>query len=139
MKKTKIQWCFSTVNPVMGCDGCELWPGPGPVSAGIKEGLRSMGVAPLPPAALELTLGKEPMSGVYRNRKAIARKLVGGDKRKAGTVVDVIRQHARCYAGLLGTFRGGHKGYAGQFERPGLFPGRMAKAARWNPRTRTRE
>lgn len=22
---TKIQWCDSTVNPVMGCDGCELW------------------------------------------------------------------------------------------------------------------
>jgi hypothetical protein len=26
MKATKIQWCHSTVNPVMGCDGCELWP-----------------------------------------------------------------------------------------------------------------
>jgi protein gp37 len=23
--KTKIQWCDSTVNPSMGCDGCELW------------------------------------------------------------------------------------------------------------------
>lgn len=22
---TGIQWCDSTVNPVMGCDGCELW------------------------------------------------------------------------------------------------------------------
>ncbi len=22
---TDIQWCDSTVNPVMGCDGCELW------------------------------------------------------------------------------------------------------------------
>lgn len=22
---TKIQWCDSTVNPTMGCDGCELW------------------------------------------------------------------------------------------------------------------
>ena len=26
MKITKIQWCDSTVNPVMGCEGCELWP-----------------------------------------------------------------------------------------------------------------
>lgn len=25
--KTKIQWCDSTVNPTMGCDGCELWSG----------------------------------------------------------------------------------------------------------------
>lgn len=23
--KTSIQWCDSTVNPTMGCDGCELW------------------------------------------------------------------------------------------------------------------
>jgi protein gp37 len=24
-KDTPIEWCDSTVNPVMGCDGCELW------------------------------------------------------------------------------------------------------------------
>lgn len=24
-KNTKIQWCDSTANPTMGCDGCELW------------------------------------------------------------------------------------------------------------------
>ena len=23
--KTKIQWCDSTCNPTMGCDGCEIW------------------------------------------------------------------------------------------------------------------
>ena len=23
--KTKIQWCDSTINPTMGCDGCEIW------------------------------------------------------------------------------------------------------------------
>ena len=28
MKKTIIQWADSTVNPVMGCNGCELWPTP---------------------------------------------------------------------------------------------------------------
>lgn len=26
MKKTNIQWCDSTVNPIMGCLGCELLP-----------------------------------------------------------------------------------------------------------------
>lgn len=25
--KTKIQWCDSTVNPTLGCNGCELWKG----------------------------------------------------------------------------------------------------------------
>jgi protein gp37 len=24
-EKTDIQWCDSTVNPIMGCSGCELW------------------------------------------------------------------------------------------------------------------
>ncbi|MEI6197674.1 MAG: hypothetical protein WCS42_25450 [Verrucomicrobiota bacterium] len=28
MKHTKIQWCDDSANPVMGCDGCELWLGP---------------------------------------------------------------------------------------------------------------
>lgn len=23
--ETKIEWCDSTINPVMGCSGCELW------------------------------------------------------------------------------------------------------------------
>lgn len=26
-EKSKIEWCDSTVNPSMGCDGCELWTG----------------------------------------------------------------------------------------------------------------
>ena len=26
MKNTKIQWCESTINPAMGCDGSNLWP-----------------------------------------------------------------------------------------------------------------
>jgi hypothetical protein len=25
MKKTDIEWCDSTLNLEMGCDGCELW------------------------------------------------------------------------------------------------------------------
>lgn len=30
MKSSKIQWCDDTVNPISGCDGCELWiPGRG--------------------------------------------------------------------------------------------------------------
>ena len=40
MKKTNIQWCHSTVNPVMGCDGCELWPGKAQVVAGIQSELQ---------------------------------------------------------------------------------------------------
>jgi len=37
MRKTNIQWCHSTVNPVMGCDGCELWPAAGPMLQNLKN------------------------------------------------------------------------------------------------------
>ncbi len=50
-KETPIQWCDSTVNPAIGCDGCELW-GPGRRScyAGMlhrRYGGRSSGYAPV--------------------------------------------------------------------------------------------
>jgi protein gp37 len=68
---TKIQWCDDTVNPTMGCDGCELWSA----------------------------------------------------ERKS------------CYAGVGHVFRRGHPGFAPKFEEVTLFPGRMAKAARWSDLT----
>ena len=40
---TKIQWCHSTVNPVMGCGGCELFPPPGEVLASIDRALGGHG------------------------------------------------------------------------------------------------
>ena len=49
--------------------------------------------------------------------------------------MDVVRQKAKCYAGLLGTFRAGHNGYADKFESPKLYPGRLAEAAKWGPPT----
>ncbi|MCB1079623.1 MAG: hypothetical protein KDM64_17535, partial [Verrucomicrobiae bacterium] len=36
-KETKIQWCDSTVNPIMGCAGCELFPSAGEVLQAIDE------------------------------------------------------------------------------------------------------
>lgn len=38
-----IQWCHSTVNPAMGCSGCELWPGPAQVAAAIQAELQLAG------------------------------------------------------------------------------------------------
>ena len=43
MKSTKIQWCDSTVNPVMGCDGCELWPTPDTIRREIAKALAESG------------------------------------------------------------------------------------------------
>jgi protein gp37 len=75
-----------------------------------------------------------PLSDIYRNRERIAEQLGAAmalSTRERKQVIDAIRSRAKCYAGLLGTMRAGHKGYAHQFEVPKLFPGRMAKAARW--------
>jgi protein gp37 len=55
--KTKIQWCDSTANPTMGCDGCELW---GPHRKTCYAGLlhtRFGGVTPgYAPSFAEVTL-----------------------------------------------------------------------------------
>ncbi len=81
-------------------------------------------------------VGDLETSDIYRNRKAIAAEItekLGLTKRSANVLVDIIRSECKCYAGLLGTNRAGHKGYADAFVEPKLFPGRMATAALWGP------
>ena len=39
--KTNIQWCDSTVNPIMGCGGCELYPKPGDLLKAVDAELHS--------------------------------------------------------------------------------------------------
>ncbi len=43
---TKIQWCHSTVNPIMGCGGCELFPSPGEVLTSLDTALAGFGTWP---------------------------------------------------------------------------------------------
>ncbi len=42
-KSTKIQWCDGTINPVMGCGGCELFPQPQFVLNAIDKKLQDCG------------------------------------------------------------------------------------------------
>lgn len=42
MNSTPIQWCDSTVNPVMACDGCELWGNVERVEAADEEALNAL-------------------------------------------------------------------------------------------------
>ena len=42
MKQTDIQWAHSTINPVMGCDGCELWPGIGKVANDLAAAIKKL-------------------------------------------------------------------------------------------------
>jgi protein gp37 len=44
-KITSIQWADTTVNPIMGCGGCELFPPPGEVLASIDQAAKSVGAS----------------------------------------------------------------------------------------------
>lgn len=139
MKNTNIQWCYSTINPVMGCDGCELWP---PASAFVRatlERLHDSGVQdPRLRGDVSHALESRLTSEIYQDREAIADALVAKlrlEPHHRQPIIDVIREKCKCYAGMLGTMRGGQKGYAEVFDTPHLYPGRMAKAANWGPPT----
>ena len=135
-KQTKIQWCNSTVNPVMGCNGCELWPKPAKFVGDMVNELKSAPVK----SAVELrrimsdAVGDRGTAEIYRDRLVIADKLqlkLELTQQQRQSLVDVVRRLCKCYAGHLGTNRAGHKGYADSFDQPKLFPGRMSEAAGW--------
>ena len=119
----------------MGCDGCELWmPAKAIVSevVSLVSGLNQGGSPPR--VAVAQSVGERTTSELYRDRQAVAAAVAlafGGAPVIHEGVVDIIRRRCKCYAGMLGTMRAGHKGYADVFEIPKLFPGRMAKAAAW--------
>ncbi len=139
MKKTAIQWCHSSVNPVMGCFGCELWKPAAAIIPELAAFVSSLSQGgPAVREAVERVVGDRTTSELYRDRKTVAANLSlipGVDPFVRDGAVDVIRRCCKCYAGMLGTMRAGHKGYADTFETPKLFPGRMEKAASWGPPT----
>jgi len=138
MKLTNIQWCHSTINPVMGCGGCELWLPASAIGAEMAS-LLSLGR----PNEREVRsivakiIGDRHTSELYRDREAVVNELVHTLDCQIihQELVDIIREDCKCYAGMTGTMRAGHKGYADAFEIPKLFPGRMAVAANWGPPT----
>jgi hypothetical protein len=119
MKLSQIQWCHGTLNPVMGCDGCELAPPSGTIRHEFIAALSRL-VPHVPVSDLENQvaniLGDRHLSETYRDREAIAAALLKPYEEVATrashqTLVDVVRRAAKCYALLLGTMRGGHAGY----------------------------
>jgi protein gp37 len=139
MKMTKIEWCHSTVNAVMGCQGCELWIPAYAIASQLEccikrahhDNFDVQGV-------VARVVGKRVTSELYRDREGVCAKLasrLGLAKETQTELNDIIRRSCKCYAGLLGTMRAGHPGYADQFESPKLFPGRMAAAAQWGAPT----
>jgi protein gp37 len=137
MKYTKIQWCHSTINPVMGCDGCELWKPAAAIAAILMTMLFLVTKKPkaIVKRAIARSVGDRKTSEMYRDRERVAEELatrLGLPREQQKQVVDVVRGECKCYAGLLGTFRAGHAGYADGFESPKQYPGRVANAAGWD-------
>ncbi len=143
---TNIQWCHSTVNPVMGCDGCELYPSLSKVRATIGVVAASHGVRPdtiagiidqataLGPQYVKLHLGSVAQSIAV----AISPHDVAEGLACAHEIEDAVARLYSCYAATLHRFfnaSGTRHGYACTFDEPTMFPGRVAKTSRLgNPR-----
>ncbi|MEO8207089.1 MAG: DUF5131 family protein [Chthoniobacterales bacterium] len=135
--KTNIQWCDSTVNPMMACDGCELWPTILQLVNNIAEVAKISDQKNLIKGQLA---GLLP-SDVYHRRAEFARMFTQSpDPHEIAVSEKAIKDSFRCYAGQLHLFRGEddtkplkktNPGYARKFEEPKLFPGRTAAAAAW--------
>ncbi|MGJ8641831.1 MAG: DUF5131 family protein [Luteolibacter sp.] len=144
-KETKIQWCDSTINPVMGCHGCELWPTYGEIINRLVNTIHKKvnQSRALVLSEVQRTLGGlSTASDVWYRRYRVAANLTDSfPSISSYELHDVIERQFRCYAGILHLRFGGYSllsgeranpGYAETFERPEIFPGRMELASRWS-------
>lgn len=154
---TKIQWCHSTVNPIMGCGGCELFPSPGQVLTAIDKALADSKkwqagdsrkvFKKLICAAFEKI--DHPLSGhscavsttnIWQMRKEFLAIVKSSHGRQAAQNADLaIAQSITCYAAKLHLIRGRsienpsrkmNPGYAPTFEAVTRFVGRVWEMAK---------
>jgi len=141
-RNTSIQWCHDTVNPVMGCDGCELYPTSGTIRQKLADILCKNGRMN---DALRDVIAMLTRNGPQAVRRDIAQIADGlaraavpsGAPHEVAELAsqlssEVIKLYV-CYAGTLHRFvnaNGRAKGYAYPFENPTTFPGRMMVATR---------
>ena len=112
--KTPIQWCDSTVNPIMGCNGCELYPKTSEVLRAIDAAVAATGTQIDSKAMLEALVDDafrrigEPLvahkkvvnnTNTWHLREQFAAqiKAVHG-KVAADAVIATIRSKLSCYA-----------------------------------------
>lgn len=152
---TTIQWSDSTVNPIMGCGGCELFLPPGEILADIDQAVALTGTAINSKAIFKSLVDdcflRIPDPGPEFKRVVnttnlwlLRERFVEQVSREYGTAAGdaagfVIRRAVPCYAAKLHLNKGvsivnpsriPHKGYAPTFEKVTQFKGRMMKAAR---------
>lgn len=151
---TSIQWCHTTINPLMGCTGCELWPTPGRITTRLdrelskiekkwKTGLsadilrriiQSLG-SNLPEEFLGLST-----TNIYHVRTHFNQVLSEEYSANLGRLAqEIIEEMIICYAGklhlnkafsIVNPTRFTNKGYAPTFESVTRFPGRVMQMAR---------
>jgi len=155
--KTSIQWADSTVNPIMGCGGCELFPPPAEIFLKINAAVRETGHSVNSREIYEeLVTGaygciNQPLEGhknavnttnIWHLRHRFLMRL--GDKTKDdfaahAAAEKAIEQSITCYAAVQHLNKGqsldkeeykGHPGYAPIFESVTQFPGRAADTAK---------
>ncbi len=149
---TKIQWCHSTVNPIMGCGGCELFPSSSSICERLDSALGQAGPWASGTSLSIFTVlaakARGPNSrtkGVSttniwhlreRFRVEVVKRLGPGAAKMAESA---IASSVTCYAAKLhlnrataitNPSRKANAGYAPVFERLTRFPGRVAKMAR---------
>lgn len=123
MKDTNIQWSDSTINLVMGCDGCELWPPAVKIRNLIFKKYEENNIKIDKDHFDQHTKDWTTMNFV-QNKKNLPL-----EKPSLGEII--INENCKCYAGTIHAKRSENKGYARNFDRPELHEGRIEKAAKW--------
>lgn len=156
--KSNIQWCHSTVNYIMGCLGCELFPSPANILANLDCDLAAYGAwdsnrarklfeeliahywGRIPKGVPKEQFSRDVTStNIYQLRKEFARRVADElGSAAARSALRIIRKRLKCYAAklhlnrgssLINPTRGLNVGYAPYFEKLTIFPGRVERMA----------
>jgi len=151
-KITKIQWCHSTVNPIMGCGGCELFRSPGEILTALDKAIgwangtsrrefnalikRSFKAIQVPENGHTSAL---TTTNLWHHRELFSDVVLrASGKATAQSASRIISESVACYAArlhcnkarsIVNPSRGINSGYAPAFERVTRFPGRIAAMA----------
>ena len=124
MKNTLIQWSHSTVNPVMGCPGCELWPRPGQIiSKMVASAVSSGSSEPHAREIINARLQGLDLSTICRQQRDLFPSLasdLGGSPMLIKIFQQILEKAAVCYAARQHLVRAGRPGFADEFETPKL-------------------
>jgi protein gp37 len=158
MNNTSIQWAHSTVNPIMGCLGCELFPKPEAVLAAIDDAIGGLVPGWRPgdaKTAVRSLINRaydaidSPVEGHSRavtttNIVHVTNQLAGELGASHGAPVgaalrEAVDRQIVCYASklhlnratsIVSPSRKTNPGYAATFERMRAYPGRAMAMAR---------